>query len=615
MENKKQKCSLKEHNGFEAISYCQKCEIYICSKCEKYHSSLFPEHKSFNLDKDISQIISGFCKVENHHQIELNFYCKNHNMLCCGLCITKIKREGYGLHSDCDVCNIEDIIDEKRNNLNSNIKILEDLSNSLQSSIDDLKIIFEKIAKNKEEIKLNIQKIFTKIRNAINDREDLLLIEVDKKYEQYYFNEDILKEVDKLPNRIKISLEKGKIIEKEWDNNNKLNSLINDCINIENNIKNINNINDKIKKCKSNKKELKFKSDEGISLLESIKNFGLINTEDYNNVQNNININILDFNPQNIKCIKKVGDSFGNAHNYIYDGICFFISKNNEYVLAYIDNTYKSIIYYDINNDKEIKRINNAHENNSINMIKYYNFHLYDIILSSSNNKNVKLWNYNENLNILTINYSKVYSSSLLFDNNSFYVFCAGNTDYIKIYNSVGNFYKNIGNNDETRYYLEIDEINNNKYIISGGNKGVNVFNYPSFSNYYCFKEENDNSCHNYAKIIKKNNIYNIIDAGNSSSNIIRIWDFNNKNLIKRITSNSGERLGGFILINNIYLIIASYDKEIKVFDINNGILVTKFNKHTSLVVGIKAIKDKDNKQYFVSYSQGDTNIYLWSLK
>jgi len=43
-------------------------------------------------------------------------------------------------------------------------------------------------------------------------------------------------------------LEKGKTIEKEW-NNNKLNSLINDCINIENNITKINNINEKIKKC------------------------------------------------------------------------------------------------------------------------------------------------------------------------------------------------------------------------------------------------------------------------------------------------------------------------------------------------------------------------------
>ena len=46
----------------------------------------------------------------------------------------------------------------------------------------------------------------------------------------------------------------------------------------------------------------------------------------------------------------------------MYDCICFFISKKEEYILGYIDKDCKSIIFYDINNDKEIKRINNAHD-------------------------------------------------------------------------------------------------------------------------------------------------------------------------------------------------------------------------------------------------------------
>ena len=35
------------------------------------------------------------------------------------------------------------------------------------------------------------------------------------------------------------------------------------------------------------------------------------------------------------------------------------------------------------------------------------------------------------------------------------------------------------------------DEIEDNNQVISRGNKGVNIFNYPSFSNDYCFKENN----------------------------------------------------------------------------------------------------------------------------
>ena len=57
-------------------------------------------------------------------------------------------------------------------------------------------------------------------------------------------NEEIINKGEKLPNIIKTTLVKGKLINKEWDKEN-LNKYINDCINIENNIKNINIINEK----------------------------------------------------------------------------------------------------------------------------------------------------------------------------------------------------------------------------------------------------------------------------------------------------------------------------------------------------------------------------------
>ena len=74
-----------------------------------------------------------------------------------------------------------------------------------------------------------------------------MLIEVDNKYEDLFFKEDIIKEGDKLPNKINNSLTKGKLINEHW-NENKLNSLINDCLNIERNIENINKINESVKK-------------------------------------------------------------------------------------------------------------------------------------------------------------------------------------------------------------------------------------------------------------------------------------------------------------------------------------------------------------------------------
>ena len=268
----KKKCSSKEDKDIDAICYCGECRIYMCNKCEKFHSKLFAFHQTFNIDKNIDYIFTGFCKEPNH-PIKLQFFCKNHNILCCAACLCKIEKDGIGLHKDCNVCLIEDIKEEKKNNIKANIKYLEELSNTLQGSIDNLKKIFENIIKNKEELKLSIQKTFTKIRNELNNREDELLLEVDKQFNETYCDEVILKQCEKLPNKVKISLEKGKSIEL---NDDKLALFVNECINIEKNIRDINNINDNIKKIKNDVDvDIIFFSDEKL-ILENIKTFGKI---------------------------------------------------------------------------------------------------------------------------------------------------------------------------------------------------------------------------------------------------------------------------------------------------------------------------------------------------
>ena len=91
---------------------------------------------------------------------------------------------------------------------------------------------------------MEIQKVFTKLRNSLNDREDELLSDVDKSFDELFLNENVIKESEKLPNKIKVSLEKGKLINKNRKDSI-LNSLINDCLNIENNISDISKINQK----------------------------------------------------------------------------------------------------------------------------------------------------------------------------------------------------------------------------------------------------------------------------------------------------------------------------------------------------------------------------------
>ena len=96
-------------------------------------------------------------------------------------------------------------------------------------------------------------------------------------YNESFVKEEIVKTSEKLPGQIKIALEKGNILNKEWRNENKkLNSKINDCIFIENNIKKIKEIKSDIEKCNLKKVNIQFLPDnEQIkNFLNEIKNFG-----------------------------------------------------------------------------------------------------------------------------------------------------------------------------------------------------------------------------------------------------------------------------------------------------------------------------------------------------
>ncbi len=72
MENSK-KCSLEKHKEIDAISYCPKCEIYMCNKCEKAHSDLLEIHHPYKVNMN-EYIFTGYCQEPNHY--ELKYLCK-----------------------------------------------------------------------------------------------------------------------------------------------------------------------------------------------------------------------------------------------------------------------------------------------------------------------------------------------------------------------------------------------------------------------------------------------------------------------------------------------------------------------------------------------------------
>ena len=292
MDEKRIYCFLPEHSKNEAILFCQGCKEFMCNKCENQYSERCKNHIKIKFNNNQKDTFIGYC-LEQNHLVELNYFCKQHNTLCCGLCITKIKDEKNGQHSNCDICSIKDIEKEKHDQLKENIQKLDNMPNNLINKIDELKNIFEKINENKENLKLKVQKIFSKIRNELNNREDELLIEIDKIYDENYFKEDIIRTGEKLPDKIKKSLEQGKIIDSNW-NNNKLNLSLYNCINIEKYINDIDIIEKEVNKYNlKNNLEFKFSPEENNInfFIEAIKNFGRIYINKYSFKKCPININ------------------------------------------------------------------------------------------------------------------------------------------------------------------------------------------------------------------------------------------------------------------------------------------------------------------------------------
>ena len=334
MNSSHKKCSSKKHEKVNATNYCQECRLYMCEKCNEHHKEFYI-HQILGI-KDFEESFTGICKEENHNNT-LDYYCKTHNQLCCDSCIIKFKKNGKGLHSKCEIYPIEDVKDQMKDNLNQNIKLLEELSISLDKSINELKDIFEKINENKEAIKIKIQKIFTKLRNELNNREDELINKVDKKFEEIFFEEELIKKCEKLPKKVESSLSKAKLVNDKDKEDNNLNEFIYNCISLETYINDIKKLNENLIKSKSIKPNVNlFLNEEDINYFTNkVKSFGYIYYKNFdfeNNDNKNYKISGENQNiftcssAQNWICIQ-TKNSFENDKKYIWK-IKLLKSKN-----------------------------------------------------------------------------------------------------------------------------------------------------------------------------------------------------------------------------------------------------------------------------------------------
>ena len=302
-------------------------------------------------------------------------------------------------------------------------------------------------------------------------------------------------------------------------------------------------------------------------------------------------------NPKEIKFLK----------NLTNDSYCewdldntFTLFKSIDEILYLIYATEnKSIISYNLINDKKVKEIKKAHEKYITNF-RYYldKINQRDLIITvSSDDNNVKIWNaknWDCILNLKNVNkYPYLNSVCFINDNNQNYIITSNcnwgyDSESIKVFNFNGNKIKEI--NDSKDKVLFLDSYYDNKlsqnYIISANKGDIKSFNYNENKIYHRYFD-NDEERHNSIVINFDSKLTKLIESSEDGN--IRVWDFHSGELMNKIKISSG-RLYGLCLWNNDYLFIGCFDETIKILELNSGIIIKNLEGHNNKVLTIKKI-------------------------
>ena len=308
--------------------------------------------------------------------------------------------------------------------------------------------------------------------------------------------------------------------------------------------------------------------------------------------------------------------------------LCVFKSINNILVLVY-SNQNKSIISFNLIDNKKINEMKNAHEENITNLIHYLDkSNKRDLILSVSDRDNsVKLWNINDInclLNIPKINDSgNLLSACILNDKNQIYILISNFNWYedmielIKVYDYNGNKIKEINNSKENTFF--IDTYHDNKlstiFIITGNlgySKSYDYINNKLYKKY----AEKDFYMHSILNITIYNKKEKTDLIESSSDGIIRIWDFHKGLVLNAIQMCSpDEEINGICLWdNNNYLCAGSaFNKTIKLIDLKEKKDINDI-KGDNKISNIKEIIHPQYGEILIS-QEYNGNIKLWIIQ
>ena len=313
-------------------------------------------------------------------------------------------------------------------------------------------------------------------------------------------------------------------------------------------------------------------------------------------------------------------DICSNAHktNSIDRVFCAFKSFLGEALIVW-GSSSNNIEYYDCEKEKIVKTFHQAHSQTVFSCRHYpYVKKRIDYIITSSYDRTVKLWDYNQNSYDLCISNAHgdyIYSVSVLFNiqEDKNYVITSSSNEKMKVWDFKGNYIRNFGQDSESTYFIDVyyNKMKKQYYIINANSVDVKSYEFDTGNLYHKYKGI-PQTWHMSAVINETKQGQLLIESDGTGR--IRIWDFNTANLLKNIASTYLFKLRGICLWNDRYLFAAGDDYQVKLFDLEEGKFIKSFKGHSSTVCTIEKIKHPKYGECLVS--QGlDGKLKLWAPK
>ena len=482
-------------------------------------------------------------------------------------------------------------------------------------------------SKDKNIISLNLKNIIN-FEEEVETNLDLNLVKISK--DEMYST--LLNEVNNLKKKLSNNKEKANesndngnkmkeyidLIKKEIIEENK--KLFEEIISQKNNeIKQLKEIINKLRTEFEDKiNEIKIKNELKIREMEKKLNILLgeeeKKEEDSGYLNDNVNL-FNNFKSFDINSDKNINLISSINITYTKSVAVYSINRNKSifYEIAFPDNKNGfNVLIYDILTNKLSNKIINAHLKQIHRIKHYYNStDKNDLLLTSSEDKSVKIWNLLSNpiSNILKISNcfqgGNLSPFCLMFLNGDIFVLGGSYERKKKIWNQNG---ESLGYLEKSNItygkYIEATYIDNKPYILLAGKGPSESYDYIESSiKTYKYKNNNENLVINLLKINEK--IYLL--TGDNGGNVV-IFDFISTNEIAKVS------VGGYVYslctLNEKYILAGNSKNEIKVIDFDSKSIVKEKSFHNSFIYGIEKIKVVDKGEYVITYSKSD--VKLW---